>query len=68
MYYVLDGTLQLTLGDGLTQPSVVTVGHGYTFVLRPHNYLGLLNPSPSASAALIFVHFLRERPAGAVVG
>jgi hypothetical protein len=44
----LDGTPQPTLGDRLTQPSIVTVGRGCTFVLRRHNHFSLLNPSPSA--------------------
>jgi hypothetical protein len=37
------------------------------FVLRPHNYVSLLNASPSEPASL-FVNFLREQPGGEGLG
>jgi hypothetical protein len=58
VYHILEGSLQLTLSDGLTQPVTATAGRGYMFVVRPHNYVGLLNTS------LVFVHSLRERHGG----
>jgi hypothetical protein len=64
-YLVLDGALELTLGDGLTPPSVATVGCGCMFVVRSHNCVGL---SPSASASLFLVHFVRQRPGDRFVG